>query len=105
MKLALVDWEGKERPIRMRPEAIDSADKAWLIRYPLNGASAWDGNVAVASYGATRIRIDFDENLLDNRKPAAPKRPLTVREKVDNMRDANPFVTDLLQRFDLRPDE
>lgn len=61
VKLALVDWDGKERPIRMRPEAIDSEDKVWVINYPLNGTSAWEGNVAVVNYGTIRIRIDTDK--------------------------------------------
>ena len=60
-KLALVDWEGKERPIRMRPEAIDSDEKVRVLAYPLNGASAWEGNVAVVSHGTIRIRIDTDK--------------------------------------------
>ena len=52
-----------------------------------------------------RLRIELDEAQLESLKPPTPKRPTTVREKIDNMRDVNPFVTDLLQRFDLRPEE
>ncbi len=58
LKLALVDWEGKLRPIRLNPEAIDSDEKRELITFPWIGTSAWEGNVAVVSNGTTRIRID-----------------------------------------------
>ncbi len=54
---------------------------------------------------AVRLRIELDEAQLESLKPPAPKRPTTVREKIDNMKEVNPHVADLLLRFDLRPEE
>ena len=52
-----------------------------------------------------KIRIELDENKARELLPQAPKRPLTAKEKLDNMKVVNPFVDDLLKKFDLRLDE
>lgn len=49
---------------------------------------------------AITIRVDVDERKVE--AAPAPKRPLSVREKLDNMKNENPLVDDLLKRFDLR---
>ncbi len=52
-----------------------------------------------------KIQIELDEGKARDLLPQAPKRPLTAKEKLDNMKVINPFVDDLLKRFDLRLDE
>ena len=52
-----------------------------------------------------KVQIEIDEARAQALLPQAPKRPLTAKEKLDTMREINPVVTDLLQRFDLRLDE
>ncbi|MBK8196284.1 MAG: DNA polymerase III subunit gamma/tau [Lewinellaceae bacterium] len=52
-----------------------------------------------------KVQIEIDEARAQALMPQAPKRPLTAKEKLDTMREINPVVTDLLQRFDLRLDE
>lgn len=55
---------------------------------------------------ALKIRVDIDEAKIAEMQAAAqPKKPLTTKEKLDKMREVNPLVTDLLQRFDLKLDE
>lgn len=48
------------------------------------------------------IQIEVDETKADTIKINAPKRPLSAKEKLDNMKMENPLVDDLLKRFDLR---
>ena len=45
------------------------------------------------------------EKLAEAQAAAQPKRPLTTKEKLDKMREVNPLVADLLNRFDLKLDE
>jgi DNA polymerase-3 subunit gamma/tau len=53
-----------------------------------------------------KIRVQIDETRVAEMQAAAqPRRPLTAKEKLDKMREVNPLVTDLLQRFDLKLDE
>ncbi len=55
---------------------------------------------------ALKIRVDIDEAKAAEMQAAnQPKKPLTTKEKLDKMREMNPLVTDLLQRFDLKLDE
>ncbi len=55
---------------------------------------------------ALKIRIEIDEAKAAEMQAAAqPKKPLTTKEKLDKMRELNPLVNDLLQRFDLKLDE
>lgn len=52
-----------------------------------------------------KIQILLDESKAQELQPQAPKRPLTAKEKLDNMKTVNPLVDDLLKKFDLRLDE
>ncbi len=52
-----------------------------------------------------KIQILVDESKAQELQPQAPKRPLTAKEKLDNMKTVNPLVDDLLKKFDLRLDE
>lgn len=53
-----------------------------------------------------KIRVEIDEaKAAEVQAATQPKRPLTVKEKLDKMREVNPLVSDLLQRFDLKLDE
>lgn len=55
---------------------------------------------------ALKIQVDIDEAKAAEIQAAnQPKKPLTTKEKLDKMRELNPLVTDLLQRFDLKLDE
>ncbi|MBL7798175.1 MAG: DNA polymerase III subunit gamma/tau [Saprospiraceae bacterium] len=55
---------------------------------------------------AIKIRVELDEAKMAEAQAAAqPKRPLTTKEKLDKMREVNPLVADLLNRFDLKLDE
>ena len=54
---------------------------------------------------ALKIQILLDESKAQELRPAAPKRPLTAKEKLDKMKEINPLVEDLLKRFDLKMDE
>jgi DNA polymerase-3 subunit gamma/tau len=54
---------------------------------------------------AIKIQVVIDENLVAEQKANAPKRPLTAREKLEQMKVVNPLVTDLLTRFELKLDE
>lgn len=53
-----------------------------------------------------KIRVEIDETRAAEVQAAVqPKRILTAKEKLDKMREVNPLVSDLLQRFDLKLDE
>jgi len=53
-----------------------------------------------------KIRVEIDEaKAAEVQAATQPKRPLTAKEKLDKMREMNPLVSDLLQRFDLKLDE
>jgi len=55
---------------------------------------------------AIKIQVELDEiKLAEVQAAAQPKRPLTTKEKLDKMREVNPLVADLLNRFDLKLDE
>lgn len=55
---------------------------------------------------ALKIRVDIDEaKVAETQAANQPKKPLTTKEKLDKMREVNPLVADLLQRFDLKLDE
>ena len=54
---------------------------------------------------ALKIQILLDEAKAQELRPQAPKRPLTVREKLDKMKEINPLVEDLLRKFDLKPED
>jgi hypothetical protein len=55
---------------------------------------------------AVKLLVEMDETKADQvHTGTEPQRPLTVREKFEKMREINPFITDLIQRFDLKPDE
>ena len=52
-----------------------------------------------------KIRLELDESKAQALQPQAPKRPMTAKEKLDQMKEVNPLVDDLLRRFDLKMDE
>lgn len=52
-----------------------------------------------------KIEIVLDEAKIQEQAAARPARPLTTREKLDKMREANPAIEDLLRRFDLKLDD
>ncbi|MBP6827493.1 MAG: DNA polymerase III subunit gamma/tau [Saprospiraceae bacterium] len=52
-----------------------------------------------------KIQVELDENKAQELQAPAPKRPVTAKEKLDNMKEINPLVDDLLRRFELRLDE
>jgi DNA polymerase-3 subunit gamma/tau len=53
-----------------------------------------------------KIRIKVDKAKAAQMQEAAQsQKPLTVKEKLDKMREMNPLVNDLLERFDLKLDE
>ncbi len=55
---------------------------------------------------ALKIRIQIDEARAARIQEAAQtQKPLTTKEKFDKMRELNPLVDDLLERFDLKLDE
>jgi hypothetical protein len=55
---------------------------------------------------AVKLLVEMDETKAAQvHTRTEPQRPLTVREKFEKMREINPFITDLIQRFDLKPDE
>lgn len=49
-----------------------------------------------------KVRVEVDENKVDAPAATMSKRPLSVKEKLDNMKTINPLVAELLHRFDLR---
>lgn len=49
-----------------------------------------------------KVQIEVDENKVDVPAATMSKRPLSVKEKLDNMKTINPLVDELLRRFDLR---
>ncbi|MBK8923402.1 MAG: DNA polymerase III subunit gamma/tau [Saprospirales bacterium] len=55
---------------------------------------------------AMKIRVELDEaRVAEIQAAAQQQKPLTIKEKLDKMRETNPLVDDLLQRFDLKLDE
>ena len=52
-----------------------------------------------------KIQVELDENKAQELQAPVPKRPVTAKEKLDNMKEINPLVDDLLRRFELRLDE
>jgi len=51
------------------------------------------------------IQVEIDESMAAPAQAQAPKRPLNNKEKLELMKEANPFVEQLIQRFDLKPEE
>jgi hypothetical protein len=54
---------------------------------------------------AMTISIEIDESRAETVQAAAPQRPKTAKDKLEDMKNSNSFVEDLIQRFDLRMDE
>lgn len=55
---------------------------------------------------ALKIRVEIDEvKAAEIQAASQTKKPLTTKEKLDKMREMNPLVGDLLERFDLKLDE
>ena len=55
---------------------------------------------------AIKIRLKIDKaRAAQIQEAAQAQKPLTVKEKLDKMRELNPLVNDLLERFDLKLDE
>lgn len=53
-----------------------------------------------------KIKLELDEaKQAEIQAASAASKPLTVKEKFDKMREINPLVNDLIQRFDLKLDE
>ena len=52
-----------------------------------------------------KVQIVLDEARAQELRPAPPKRPVTAKEKLDKMKEMNPFVDDLLKRFELKMDD
>lgn len=52
-----------------------------------------------------KIEVVLDENKIQEQVAARPVRPLTVKEKLEKIKEANPMVDDLIQRFDLKLDD
>lgn len=53
-----------------------------------------------------KIQLELDDaKAAEIQAAGIQKKPLTTKEKLDKMRETNPLVVDLLQRFDLKPDE
>jgi hypothetical protein len=51
------------------------------------------------------VEIRLDENKVIAQAVNRPARPLSAREKLDKMREANPLIDELIQKFDLKPDD
>jgi hypothetical protein len=55
---------------------------------------------------AIKLVVEIDEaKVAQIQTRSEQQRPLTTKEKFEKMREVNPLVTDLLQRFDLKLDE
>jgi DNA polymerase-3 subunit gamma/tau len=54
---------------------------------------------------AFKIQVELDETMAPDASIQAPKKPLSTREKIEQMKAANPLISDLIQRFDLKTDE
>ena len=55
---------------------------------------------------ALKIRVEIDEvRAAEIQAASKTNKPLTTKEKLDKMREANPLISDLLERFDLKLDE
>lgn len=51
---------------------------------------------------ALKIVVKLDGAVIEEQKAARPARPLNSREKLERMKEINPLVVDLMQRFDLK---
>lgn len=52
------------------------------------------------------LQLELDEAKMEEIKSTqVVKRPLTTRDKFEKMREINPIVNDLVQRFELKPEE
>lgn len=51
------------------------------------------------------VEIRLDENKAIAQAVNRPARPLSAREKLDKMREVNPLIDELIQKFDLKPDD
>jgi hypothetical protein len=49
-----------------------------------------------------KVQVLIDETLVMENTPQQVKKPATTRDKLDLMKEQNPFVTELLQRLELK---
>jgi len=59
--LSLVDWDGKERPIAVKPPIGNDNNKKDMLAWPFLFTSSWQGAKAVLSYSDARLEIDTDK--------------------------------------------
>jgi dipeptidyl aminopeptidase/acylaminoacyl peptidase len=58
--ISLVDWNGKERPIAMKPP-IDDQDKKDMLRWPYMFTSSWQDAKALVATSKGRFEIDTNK--------------------------------------------
>jgi hypothetical protein len=59
--ISLVDWDGKERPIAIKPQTANDGDKKDMLTWPYMFTSSWQGPKAVLSSSKGRFEIDTDK--------------------------------------------
>jgi hypothetical protein len=59
--LSLVDWDGKERLIAMKPRLADNGYKKDMLTWPYMFTSSWQGAKALVSSHKGRLLIDTDQ--------------------------------------------
>ncbi|MBP6812920.1 MAG: DNA polymerase III subunit gamma/tau [Saprospiraceae bacterium] len=54
---------------------------------------------------ALKIEVTLDSSKVQEQEATRPARPMTTKEKLEKMKELNPFVDDLMRRFDLKLDD
>jgi hypothetical protein len=80
--MALIDWDGKEQAIAMKPIGDDS-DKKEMLTWPYMFTSSWQGGKALLSSSKGRVEIDTDKLVakLDWFKIGEPNGENSVRQQ------------------------
>jgi hypothetical protein len=59
--LSLIGWDGKERPIAVKPQIGDDNNRKEMLTWPFLFTSSWQGAKAVLSYSDAGFEIDTDK--------------------------------------------
>jgi hypothetical protein len=59
--ISLVDWDGNEKPIAMKPQVADNGYKKDMLTWPYMFTSSWQGAKALLSSSKGRLEIDTDK--------------------------------------------
>ena len=86
LSLFLVDWEGKEKAIKVDDAINKEEDRVNVVQSPWRGTSRWDGTTALVTFKQWQVRLDTE------------KRTAKLEKTPADTLDAGPLP--VVQRFD-----